>query len=225
MRRWLAGLIACVCVLPACGPVSENAPSQTPMHEAQVPTPSEEIDVLWGRVRAVNLDGEPLAGMIPIATRSANAFDPPVARGGATGEGGSSRVALPPQEHLFVRAWDPDKVYFATNVFEVWPSFGTHTEEMQMVMARGASVEATLLLADGDPAGRVSVDLTMIHPVKGPWWPAHAVTDAKGRLTIASVPPGTYLLSIDAGAVGKIDLGETEFAPGGHTNLGPVTLR
>ncbi|MCX5757789.1 MAG: hypothetical protein NTU83_04655 [Candidatus Hydrogenedentes bacterium] len=63
----------------------------------------------------MDLEGKPVRGMIPIATREANAFDEPLVRGEPTKEDGSSVFVIPSDQRLFLRMWDPALRHFANN--------------------------------------------------------------------------------------------------------------
>jgi len=180
---------------------------------------------ITARVRVVDMDGQPLPGMTPIATAQANAFDAPVATGPPTSADGTSSIALPAGGWLCVRAWDPNRRTFANNYFDVLPNPGERIEDMDVMMAPGASLEAVLVSPEGNPAASENVGLMMFHPTKGPWWPGEADSDADGHVRFDCVPAGKYTVKLKAIHSGQIEIGDVTLAPGGHTDLGTVTLR
>ena len=86
MTRWAAAL--CL-ALAACG--RETAPPPS----ADSASPQSTPDGPVVRMYAVDLDGNPLSGMLPIATYEANAFGAPVVYGDKTGGDGLAGVVLP----------------------------------------------------------------------------------------------------------------------------------
>ncbi len=133
---------------PQAAPATDTAPSQANTEQA------------YAHVRVVGLDGEPIAGMEPIATKQANAFDPPVARGPATDEEGRSYVVFPRDQWVYIRAWDRSSGLFANNFFDIPPGEGTRTDDMEIVMVPGTKLKAKLMGADGAPAAGENVGLT-----------------------------------------------------------------
>ena len=180
---------------------------------------------LTGRVEVVDLRDKPLPGMVPIATTTPNAFDAPVAEGEPTDTAGRGEILLPGDTRVYVRAWDPTFEWFANNFFDVPPGGGTETPLMRIVMVRGASLDAVLMNPDGTPARNTNVGLMMFHPTKGAWWPAEADTDASGAVHFPALPAGAYTIKLKTLEGGSIDLPDVALSPGGHTDLGIVTLR
>lgn len=188
------------------------------------PKPPGGSDESAVRVRVVNLEGRPLAGMIPIATETPNAFDAPVSEGRPTGEDGRSRLALDPSRWLYVRAWDPALRFFANNYFDIPPGPSPVQDELEIVMVEGAVLRVQLLAWDGRPAADENVGLMMFHPDKGPWWPGETDTDKEGNAVFARVPAGKFLLTMKALYSGRIELPAVYLPPGGEVNLGTVQL-
>lgn len=178
-----------------------------------------------GFVRVVDLKGQPLGGMAPIATLQPNAFDEPVATGPLTGEDGRSSLLFPADQRVCVRAWDPELRYFANNYVDVLPNTGNVTEEMEIVMVPAASFQMTLLLPNGLPAADRNVGLMMFHPTRGPWWPSEGNTDSTGRVAFVSIPPGRFLLKLKVDSGESIELPELSLAPGASIDMGPVILQ
>jgi len=215
----VAGVLLAV-LLGACG--VEKEPAETAQTVGPADTPGDSVTA---RVAVVDLDGEPLAGMRPVATRTPNAFGEPVVMGAATDLKGSGYVLLPADIRLYVRAWDPDLTYFANNYFDIPAGKpGGETPLMRIVMVEGASLDVVLLDADGRPAANTNVGLMMFHPAKGAWWPGEADTDAGGAAHFASLPAGAYMLKLKALNVGRIDIPNVQMTPGGQTDLGEVIL-
>jgi len=215
----LAALVLLAAGLAGCG--REPEPSR------DVPTPSQQRQAAAVvRLRAVDLNGNPVPGMLPIATESANGLDEHlVARGAPTGTDGCSVFRIPPGRRLYVRAWDDTRRLFASNYHEVFPSSGGQTKLLDVVMVPGASLRAELHSAEGAPIADTNVGLMMFHPTEGPWWPDEGDTDARGVVVFPSVPPGTYLIKLKAATGAMVELPEVDLPPGGATDLGAITLR
>ncbi len=224
MRRLACALAI---VFAGCGQPEPNAP-QPPVSPAEAPPPVEssepETRTITARVFVTDLEGAPLEGMVPIATRTPNAFDEPVARGAATGADGKASMSVTLSQRLYVRAWDPEFGYFANNYFDVLPAQGTETDEMAITMARGCGLSATLALPGGVAAANAPVKLYMEHPTRGPWWPGHGKTDAAGRVHFPSVPPGNFILSLEIDRAGQLEIPRVALPPGGNVDLGEMTL-
>ena len=163
--------------------------------------------------------------MTPIATATPNAFDAPVAVGQPTDATGRGSLVLPPDQRLYVRAWDPNQQWFANNYFDVPPGEGAETPLMQIVMVRGASLDAVVLAPDRTPAANTNVGLMMFHPTQGPWWPGEADTDAAGAVHFPALPAGTYTMKLKALDAGTIEVPGVTLPPGGHADLGPIVLQ
>lgn len=169
-------------------------------------------------LRAMDLEDRPLAGLIPIATREANAFNEPVVRGEPTKADGLGVLTISPAEHLFLRMWDPALKYFANNFYEMQPGDPRAADTMNVAMVPGASLEMTL------PAANATVDILMIHPSEGPWWPARATADASGHVHFGAVPAGVFTVRIRAVPGGTAELTDVRLQPGGTADAGAVTL-
>lgn len=201
-------------------PVSEL--SLTTPKEAQAGATSNAVSI---RIKVVDMNGKPVANMLPIATTKANAFDVPVAKGELTGEDGAGVVDVPADQYLYVRAWDPIKQIFANNYYDVLPGSAAPKEELQVTMLSGASLDVDVMSADGAPVANQPVGMMMSHPVHGPWWPAETQADANGRARFGPVPPGKYLITIETRDHKKVDLPEQTLMPGETVSLGPVKLQ
>ncbi len=223
MRKYVAFaaiVVGMACVLAGCGDDSKPSP-QTTNPATREPKPGSAITA---RVRIVDLLGNPLANMAPIATRQPNAFDEPFAKGPLSGSDGYSSIVLDTTQWLYVRAWDPATRYFANNYFDVPPGDAPVDKTLEITMAPGATLKAHLSGAGGGPVGNETVGLMMLHPDKGPWWPCEACTDAEGGVVFSPVPPGRFLLRFKAAESGAAELPEVSLEPGGICDLGSVPL-
>lgn len=218
MTRWAAAL--CL-ALTACG--GESAPPPPPAAQDVNSQPAPDGPVV--RLYAVDLDGNPLPGMLPIATRKANAFDTPVVYGDKTGADGLAGVVLPRTDRLWVRAWDPELNWFAVNVYDVVANVGNETELMTIQMARAGSLSVVLQDSDGVLLSGKNVGLRMSHPTRGPWWHAEGKTDAAGRVTFAKVPPGEYLIGMTLESGERAEWGVTRINPGATVDLGSAAVQ
>jgi hypothetical protein len=209
-------------VLSACG--GEPAATPKPPVEPAQTAPTVDPNKVYATVVAVDLSGEPLAGLHPIATAQRNAFDTPLVTGPATDANGTSTLVLPSGQTLFVRAWDPTGGYFSNNYFDVLPSAEGNIGEMQVVMVASASLSATLFAPGEVPAANTDVGIMLFHPTEGPWWPDKANTDASGSVHFPTLPAGTYTLRLKASPELNLELPGIELPPGGEAKLGRVML-
>lgn len=166
-----------------------------------------------------------MANMLPIAARQPNAFEKPLAQGALTDADGRGVVAIPQNEWMYVRAWDPAQRMFANNYYDVLPGSAAQTAEMEIMMAPGALLTMQLVTPEGSPAADQNVGIMMFHPTRGPWWPGEADSDAKGRVVFPSLPPGKYTVKLKTVGGLQIDLPEVVLPPGGKTDLGEVALQ
>src|SRR5690606_23876464 len=176
------------------------------------------------RLRAVDLEGNPVPGMVPIVTRNANATDYPLASGAPSGADGSSTLTVPVLEHVYVRMWDPTFGRFANNYFDVQVGKDVPDEVLEVVMVPGASITAMLTDAAQRPAAGENVGLMMFHPLKGAWWPAEAASDSQGVVRFPHVPAGKYTIRIKALTSGEIELKDVMLQPGAAVDLGVLRL-
>lgn len=183
------------------------------------PAPPPVPETFSVTLRAVDLDGRPVAGMIPIATREPNAFDEPLSRGAPSADNGLSVLAIPSDRPLYLRMWDPALKKFANNFFEVQSGGNPGTETMDVVMVPGASLEMAV-----DAPG-TTVDIMMLHPRQGPWWPARETSDAAGRVRFGAVPAGIYAIRIKTQDGASADLAEVRLPPGDAVDLGHIPLK
>jgi len=217
MRRGWTLLVLLVAV--GCGEKETNTP-----FVAALP-PSETSGFVTAQVQMVGIDGDPLSNVAPIAALSPNAFEKPIAQGDPTGADGRSYVTFPSEQRVFVRGWDPALRLFANNFYEVPAGPGTQTELMTLVMAPGASLDAMLLTAAQQPLANEPVDIMMVHPTKGPWWPVQATTDDRGALHFPVLPPGVFTIRIKAANGAQAEIAKASLPPGGHADLGAVVLQ
>ena len=223
MKRWA---VAAALALQACS----IEPASSPPPKARESSPNgTAAPTVRATVVVYDLAGSPVAGMIPIATTQANAFDAPVVRGEATSLDGKSHLSLPANTHLFVRAWDPSQRMFASNVFEVMPRAArglAATGLLEIIMVEGASLDAVLRGANGQALDQgIEVSLTLLHPTKGAWWPDRAVTEAGGRIRFPSVPAGNFTARFAVEGVGQVEVGGVKLPRGGAVSLGVVSLQ
>jgi hypothetical protein len=176
-------------------------------------------------MRVVDLNGMPVAGMAPIATVEANAFQQPVATGPLTGPDGLTRFAFPGDQHLFLRAWDPKMKFFANNFYEALPDEGTLDEVLDIVMVEGARLEVLLYGPDSQPLVKQSVSMMMIHPSQGPWWPSRAQTDELGLAVFSNLPAGEFTIDWHVEPGLHTELPGVALRPGGVKDLGKLLLQ
>lgn len=227
MKRMVPVALTAFLVLWGCG---EDEPPVEPAPRAAAEEEAAAADVETKKfttapVVVVDLEGRPLANMLPIATEQPNAFQKPTVQGELTGADGRSVLSLPRDTHLYVRAWDPALRMFPNNFYEVLPPTGGSTETMTITMVEGATLAMTLLDAAHQPAANENVGIMMFHGVHGPWWPAEADTDGAGRVVFEQVPPGEYTIKVKAIKSGELEIGSVRIPPGSETDLGPVTLQ
>lgn len=217
-NKW-KGLAACIMLcLAGCG---QKDTQLTSFPSAPAPqAPSEGMSN--GFFAFVDLAGHPLPGIIPIATREANAFDNPVATGEPSGADGKASLTFPNNEKFYLRGWDPEFHYFVNNFFEALPG-GNTTDVMQVTMLPAAALEITVT-EKGAPASNQEVQVMLSHPTRGPWWPAKATSDPQGHCRFSTVPPGQYVIALKIANGKTRDLPETLLRPGETANLGTVNL-
>ncbi len=211
----LAGMLA------ACSGPEPAKPADTP---PPAPADPPKVGGVRARVRVTDPSGAPLAGMTPIATLQANAFDEPVSTGEPTGTDGAGTILLDSVNRLFVRAWDPELRLFAVNFFEVPPGEAAATEDMDVVMLPAGSLRAVVAGPDGMPVAGVGVEIMLLHAEMGPWWPCRATTGPDGAAVFAPAPPGEYEVAVSADDAGGATVSGVFIPPGGLADLGTVTL-
>mgnify|MGYP003735406325 CR=1 FL=1 len=212
-------------IVAGCGRSGSVPEPEDASAEARPANTAAPVSGVYAAVTVVDLEGQPLAGMTPIATTNANAFDAPVAVGHATDDAGKSALVLPRDVRVYVRAWDPDRRYFANNYYDIPPAVGDRTEDMHFSMVQGASLEVRFVTPDGTSVANTNVGLMMLHPAKGPWWPDECDTDGSGAAVFASVPAGRFTCRFKAAGAGEVEIADVELDVGGHTNLGQVVVR
>ncbi len=216
MRR--CGPLAGLLLLGACSP-------ETATRESQAPGPDiRQAASATAHLRVVDREGNPLPGMRPVVTAQPNAFDQPLALGAPTGAGGNASVHFTARAKVYLRAWDPELAYFPNNYYDLLPETGEVARGLVVVMLRAASLRLTLEDGRGIPLAREQVKLMMLHPAKGPWWPAEGETDGEGIVTFTKIPPGNFGLELRAASGRAIDLPETKFTPGALTDLGSIRM-
>ena len=228
MRMRVAAVMLAASLGLGCGGEDEPAPAPPPPQPAaqqplQEPQYNED-GMLLGRVRVVDLDGNPVEGMTPIATARPNAFDTPISQGAPTDARGEGALWLPPDGRVFVRAWDPSLERFANNFYDVMPADGPETDLMTIQMVEGCTVSLLVTDAQGQPLANTEIELMMLHPSQGPWWPARGVTDATGAIRFDSVPAGQYGFRIEAEGH-ALDLPAKTLPPAGTVDFGELSLQ
>lgn len=218
----------CSCDKKETGLQEQTAPG-TPTTQAKppakAPAKKEETALFHAPVKVVNREGMPLPGIHPIATRSANAFDMPLAEGSPTGADGLSSIRLALTDQIAIRAWDPTLFFFPNNFYDVLPGSGNPQQPLVVTMVEAAAVEAELILPNGRPAANENAGLMMFHPVHGPWWPADGESNEKGEVVFRNVPPGSFILRVKVASGPTLETGEQFIAPGEQTHLGRLHLR
>lgn len=211
---------------------SSPKPPASPGPEKEAPSPAskpaestETPALLSARMRVFSLSGDPLPGMIPIATLEPNAFDQPIATGTRTNADGMGEIQFPADKKVTLRAWDTDLKFFPNNFLEVLPNTGVVTEVLEVVMVESGTLLATLQFPDGTPVRNENAGLMLFHPVYGPWWPAEADTNEKGNIAFAPVPAGKFVLRLKVASGSGLEIPETYIAPGEPTHLGVLGLK
>ncbi len=180
--------------------------------------------VIYSNITVVDMEGVPLAGLTPIATDTPNAFNPPVVSGPASDANGETKLELPRNLHLFIRAWDAELRYFATNYVEILPlQTGNESEPVRIVMAPGASISGAIEDANGAPIADASVEVMLRHAELGDWWPAQTSADSAGKFSIESLPPGPFSIEVST-PMGAATLSEMMLQPGGLTDIGVLRV-
>lgn len=213
----------------------EEPVEAVPLDEEAELGPAEELDLrdqdgessgaehLELPVRVVDLAGNPLPNMQPIANRQRNAWDDPVSSGDLTNGEGWGALALPPDGLFYVRAWDPTQRYHPNNFLSVHASPDIELEPVTVTMVEAARLEARLVDESEAPLEDEPAELLLFHPDEGPWWPARTQTGPDGRVEFEQIPPGEYRVQI-AGPPGRVELSEVPIRPGGSVDLGVLRL-
>jgi hypothetical protein len=208
----------------------EETPQTPPVQNTTVveekePTVTENFERVKARLKVVGLDGKPILGMAPIATRQPNAFDEPVAVGPLSNADGLTEFEFPGDEKLYIRAWDPERKYFANNYFDALPNTGNVSDELLIQMAPGVFVTGIVHDENGSPLADTNITAMLYHPSLGPWWPAKASTDSTGKLQLGPVPPGQFTLRLKTEDGRTLELPATPLPPGEATDLGGLVLQ
>ncbi|MCC6142405.1 MAG: hypothetical protein IT368_01235 [Candidatus Hydrogenedentes bacterium] len=211
---------------PAPATVQEDRPPTPPIPPpALLPDPEVGPNSVRATVRVIDLDGRPVPGMAPIATVDASAFQRPLATGPLTGPDGRTTFAFPGDQHVFIRAWDPNMKYFANNFYEALPEEGALDEVLDIVMVQGARLEVLLYGPDSQPLANQPVQIMLIHPTQGPWWPARAKTDPIGLAVFETVPAGEFTVEFHVEPGLHTELSGIALRPGGVKDLGKLLLQ
>lgn len=224
MIRRTAIIFFLAAVAAGCGGKPPETPPTPPSSAPDAPGDTPREAMIQGRIKAVDLAGRPLSGMVPIATTTPNAFDQPVSAGAVTGPDGFSSIQFPGDQHLYLRVWDPNLAYFPNNFYEVFPGEGSVAGNMTISMAPSAALRAQLFRADGSAAANENAGLMMIHPTRGPWWPAETDTNQTGDVLFQPLPPGSFVLRFKILSGGQIEHPEIMLPPGETIDLGSVVL-
>lgn len=227
----LVSMSGCFCRPPAGpAPLSSKTASQplaatSPAFPPALAPPDANVSLprIVADLLVVSLDHAPLQGMVPIVTEHPNAFDPPSYRGEPTDEGGRTRFTFPADRPWCLRAWDPALNWFANNFLEVAPSDEDAGLDGTIVMAPASAAACLLTDAPGNPLAGRTVDLMLIHPKLGPWWPSRQTASAEGTVLFPQLPPGRFDLEFRVdGAMRRLP--DVLLPPGGALNLGTVSL-
>lgn len=215
------------CNKPAPPPVAPSAPKESPSTPANPPgaTSSAPSTQTTAHLQAVDLEGHPLSGMMPIATWQPNAFDKPFSEGALTDANGMGTVVVPSNKRSFVRIWDPSLRLFANNYLEVQEGEAAETDLMQVQLVTGATFELVLHGNDDKPISGTAVSMMMVHPKVGPWWPGEGMTDVNGKVSFGPVPAGKFNILLQTETKGKAEINEALFMPGEKSNLGTIRLQ
>jgi hypothetical protein len=227
MKRVLLIVLALAvsCSEPAPPPRKEATPTASEAAPAPViPVAPPVADGASLRLKAIDLQGKPLSGMVPIATRNPNATDYPVASGAPSSADGAATLAVPAGELVYVRMWDPTFQSFANNYYDVDVGADVPDRVLEITMVPSASISVTLLTAANAPAAQENVGLMMFHPVKGPWWPAESTSDDQGVVRFPNVPAGQYSVKLKALRSGEASVPEVALAPGVAIDMGSIVL-
>lgn len=201
---------------------SELAPAEEQdfRSEGRASPETEQVELA---VRVVDLAGNPLPNMQPIANRQRNAWDEPLSRGELTNSDGWAVLTLPPDGLAYVRAWDPSQRHHSSNFLSVHAIPGVELEPVTVTMVQAARLEARLVDESQAPLADEPAELLLFHPEEGPWWPAQTQTDSEGRVEFEQIPPGEYRVQI-AGPSGRVELSNVAIRPGGSVDLGALPL-
>ena len=225
----LVCLSGCFCRPPAESNTPAGSVGQTPAaaspNTTAVPTPAsgQTSPQIIADILVVSLDNTPLKGMIPIVTERPNAFDPPPYRGDPTDERGYTRFTFPADRRWCLRAWDPELKWFANNFLEVAPSDEDAGLDGTIVMAPSSAAACLITDASGTPLANRPVELMLIHPKQGPWWPSRQTTSAEGTVLFSQLPPGHFDLEFRIDGTSR-RLPDVPLPPGGALNLGAVAF-
>jgi len=184
---------------------------------------SSETEYVELPVRVVDLAGNPLPNMQPVANRQRNAWDDPISRGDLTNRQGWGELALPPDGLVYVRAWDPAQRYHPSNFLSVHAIPDIELEPVTVTMVEAARLEARLVDESQAPLEDEPAELLLFHPEEGPWWPARTQTGPDGGVEFDQIPPGEYRVQI-AGPSGRVELSNVTIRPGGSVDLGALPL-
>lgn len=227
----LPGILCCGCGGPGEKTVPANPPPASPapqtLPDAGPAVPKEDsagVPEVTAYLRVIDLAGKPLSGINPIVSTQPNAFEKPVAVGQLTGADGNGTVRFKSDRELYLRAWDPNLLWFPNNFFTIPPHSGTVAKDMTISMVQAASIRAQFFLAGGAPAAGKRIELMMVHPQWGPWWPAVLQTDAEGKAEAGSIPPGKFTLEFKSEDGTKATLPDAMIMPAEAAELGAVPL-
>lgn len=208
----------------SCREVSQ-APVSEPTAEQPSVAPMPSVPEVLARMKVVSLSGQPLSGMMPIATLQPNAFDEPIAVGPLTDLNGESRLRFPDNQKVALRAWDPELRFFPNNFYDALPNTGSVTDTLVITMVESAHLEAVLITPQGRHVEHENAGIMLFHPIHGPWWPAEAEVGEKGAVTFRNIPPGKFVMRLKVTSGPTVELPETYIAPGEITHLGMVYLQ
>jgi len=91
-------------------------------------------------------------------------------------------------------------------------------------MVPAAELKGYFFRAGGDPVINEPVELMMVHPEEGPWWPARTITNSEGRGRFDSIPPGAFEVHFRGPQGHTAELTTLQLPPGASHELGAVVL-
>jgi len=200
----------CTIVLAGCS--SESFDDASP---GEADSSADETVI---RIRVVDADSTPLAGMMPVATEGPSLLSTVVSQGNPTSADGESQLVLSKDAWAYMRAIDPAGDRIAVEFVERQPGDSPESDDpIDLVMETSAAIVMTL------PAKNDTPELLMIHPAHGEWWHAKGVVDPSGVARFTGLPSGVYALKIQSEDTTIATIREVVLTPGEVKDLGEVS--
>jgi len=211
--------------LAACSPEAPPA-STKPAESAPAATVPEPPHEGWQplHVKIVDLDGNALPGVAPVAVSQPNAFEKPVSVGEPADKNGDAVLHVPPDQRLYVRGWDFTLGMFANNFYDVYPGPRTEPGVLRLVMVPAGSLRVQLATSEDAPVANEKVGLMLYHPTKGAWWPSEATTNEKGAAVFSPVPPGVFTAKLKTASGHIAEINDVTIQPSGLQDLHKIFL-